>query len=243
MVITVLSIDELQIGCRLPWDIGTSIDLPICSKPEQFRWPLSNKTLCWTLSPSYFNLDLWKITLWSPNLSSTCFLTQLLDLWRMLINGCSSWFFSRSPKKPAVCPLAPILSTGSRSQWKLWTRFGGYLLNSKGLLLKRTCFASLNTNFIDHILFSRDQRINLGWCYGTPPPTCWWRGSPCSTPSSPWSPSSGAPSASSLASPSWLSGMERKCSLKCPYPHSWQINRLTFSLDKFCHIFIASCFK
>ena len=168
---------------------------------------------------------------------------KMSDLWRMLINGCSSWFFSRSPKKPAVCPLAPILSTGSRSQWKLWTRFGWYLLNSKGLPLKRTCFASLNTNFIDHILFSRDQRINLAWCYGTPPPTCWWRGSPCSTPSSPWSPSSGAPSASSLASPSWLSGMEQKCSLKCPYPHSWKINRLTFSLDKFCHIFIASCFK
>ena len=61
-------------------------------------------------------------------------------------------------------------------------------------------------------ILARAQRINLAWCYGTPPPTCWWRRSSCSTPLNRWWQSLEEPLDFSLASPLWHFGTELKCS-------------------------------
>ena len=129
--------------------------------------------------------------------------------WKTRITGYSIWSLARSQKRLAVYHLALTLSTGSWSRRKYWTRL-------------------IQFQFLYFKTFSRDQRINLAWFYGTPPPTCWWRGSLCSTPSSRWSPSLEAHSVYSLGSPLWHFGMEQKRSSECGQGSQITISNVSF---------------
>ena len=197
------------------------MELPICSRLEQYRYSLQIPPRPCNFIPHFqFQSHPWANwrkehfralegahhTIGHSHCAFCILVFCISEHWKVHITYYSIWFLGKSLKKLAVCPLVLTLSTGYWSQRRFWMRL-------------------TSISFFSHSkIFARAQRINLVWCYGTPPPTCWWRRSSCTTPLNRWWQSLEEPLDFSLASPLWHFGTElRHSSESCQSNNHFKI--------------------